>query len=268
MRLIGVGILLVASAALVFAQRNPTYGSLGGYGNVLYPGTGHAPAAALNLRNSFPVQLGATVQGNPYGYGYGYGRGRGYRHPGHGATTIVPYPVFIGGYYGADTTGGYAPDPYYASGPPPDQPPVMAPNGAPSVVINQNFIPDRANPVVQNYGEQGQPAQPDSGMRLYQGPMTNPYASQAQQPQQQAPAPATSATRPAPANDDQPTLYLLAFKDHNIVPALGYWMEGDMLHYVSVEHTMNQVSLNLIDRDLSQRLNDERGVEFKLPKGE
>jgi len=70
--------------------------------------------------------------------------------------------------------------------------------------------------------------------------------------------------RPAP-NDDEPTLYLIAFKDHTIVQALGYWMEGGALHYVSVEHTLNQVSLDLLDRDLSQRLNDERGVQFKLP---
>jgi len=42
-------------------------------------------------------------------------------------------------------------------------------------------------------------------------------------------------------------------------------MEGSTLHYVSVEHSLNQASLDLIDRDLSYRLNDERGVEFKLP---
>jgi hypothetical protein len=42
-------------------------------------------------------------------------------------------------------------------------------------------------------------------------------------------------------------------------------MEGGALHYVSVERTLNQVSMDLIDRDLSQRLNDERGVPFKLP---
>ncbi len=120
------------------------------------------------------------------------------------------------------------------------------PNGAPSVVINQNFVPDRVNPMVQNYGDPG----PDnSGMRLYQTPPTHPYADQR-----------------TPAKDPEPTIYLLAFKDHNIVPALGYWMEGETLHYVSVEHSMNQASLGLIDRDLSQRLNDERGVEFKLPK--
>jgi hypothetical protein len=42
-------------------------------------------------------------------------------------------------------------------------------------------------------------------------------------------------------------------------------MEGGNLHYVSAEHTLNQASMDLIDRTLSQRLNDERGVEFKLP---
>ena len=31
------------------------------------------------------------------------------------------------------------------------------------------------------------------------------------------------ARRPAP-HDDQPTLYLIAFTDHTIVSALGYWM--------------------------------------------
>jgi hypothetical protein len=55
-------------------------------------------------------------------------------------------------------------------------------------------------------------------------------------------------------------------KDHTIVQALGYWVENGALHYVSAEHTVNQASMDLIDRDLTQRLNDERNVEFKLPK--
>lgn len=127
--------------------------------------------------------------------------------------------------------------------------------GTPSVVINQNFVPDRARPVVREYGDE-QPPPESSGMRLYETPPTHPYADQGQQAQ----------VRRQPAPDVQPTIYLLAFKDHNIIPALGYWMEGNTLHYVSVEHSLNQASLDLIDRDLSQRLNDERGVEFKLPK--
>lgn len=244
MRLIGVGILLISSAVL-FGQRGPTYGSLGGYGNVLYPGTGHAPNSAVN---TFPAQLGATVAGRPYGYGYPVNAPR-YNHPaGHSRSAIVPYPVFVGGGY----YGGYAPD-AYAAPPPQEDQTYWNPNVAPSVVINQTFVPDRAYPSVREYPGDTQAPPDSSSLRMYQSPPSNPYA----EAQQQARRPATEA---------QATIYLLAFKDHNIVPALGYWMEGNTLHYVSVDHSMNQVSLDLIDRDLSQRLNDERSVEFKLPK--
>src|ERR1035438_6124923 len=51
------------------------------------------------------------------------------------------------------------------------------------------------------------------------------------------------------ANDDEPTLYLIAFKDHSIIQALCYWMVGGALQSVSVERTLTQVSLDLIDRD-------------------
>lgn len=251
MRLIGVGIFFLASAGVMFGQRGPTYGSLGGFGNVLYPGTGHAPNSAANA--TFPARLGATVAGRPYGYGYGYPlRAPRAGHPGgHGRSVIVPYPVFVGGGY----YGGYAPDDYATPPPQPeDEGQYVNPNGPPSVVINQNFIPERPNPVVRDYGSELQPPPDQSGMKLYQN-SSHPYESQATQPQ-----------APRPAADAQPTIYLLAFRDHNIVPALGYWMEGNTLHYVSVEHSLNQASLDLIDRDLSQRLNDERGVEFKLPK--
>jgi len=246
MRLIGVGIVFLFVSLSAFGQRNGPYSSLGGFGNVVYPGTGHAPNSALYLNNSFPVRLGNTVAGYaPHSYPANAPR---VSHGNHARGVVVPYPVFIGnGYY-----GGYAPDPNYAVPPPDAQADMVGPNGAPSVVINQNFVPDHANPMVQEYGDQGQP---QSGMKLYQSP-TNPYADQQ----------VAQVRRPAPAPDDQPTIYLLAFKDHNIVPALGFWMEGDTLHYVSVDKSMNQASLDLIDRDLSQRLNDERGVEFKLPK--
>ena len=93
------------------------------------------------------------------------------------------------------------------------------------------------------------------GMKLYEGPRSGLM------PDPRAP------NRPArQSNDEQPTLYLIALKDHGIVQALGYWVEAGNLHYVSAEHSLNQVSLDLVDRDLSQRLNDERGVEFKLPR--
>jgi hypothetical protein len=85
---------------------------------------------------------------------------------------------------------------------------------------------------------------------LYQAPPSHPYADAA-------------AAQRASASD-QPTIYLIALRDHTIVQALGYWMEGSTLHYVSAEHTLNQLSIDLVDRDLSQRLNDERGLDFRL----
>jgi len=214
-------VLPVALFAVLFfgglaANAQHTYESLGGFGNVVYPGTGHAPNAAFL---------------NTLGGGVSRGAGGGSHSGGHPRTVIVPYPIYYGNYYDPSLAGQQPQQP---------EPPV---NQAPSVVINQTFVPDRPVPVVQEYADQ------NSGMKLYQGP-PGPY----QQMQ----------SRPA-AVSDEPTLYLIAFRDHSIVQALGYWMEGGVLHYVSVEHSLNQASLDLIDRTLSQRLNDERGVEFKLP---
>jgi uncharacterized protein YbcV (DUF1398 family) len=88
---------------------------------------------------------------------------------------------------------------------------------------------------------------------------THPYADAlAQQQQQQQAQPA--------ADDDKPTIYLIAFKDHRIVPAIAYWLDGDIVNYVTKEGSQNRVSLSLVDRDFSKQLNDERRVPFKLPQ--
>src|SRR5690349_9891676 len=102
MRLIGIAFAFLTSAAVLVAQRGPTYGSLGGFGNVLYPGTGHAPNSTVN---TFPAQPRFTTPGGPFtttGRPFGYPiQAPRYSHPGHGRSVIVPYPVFVGGgYYG------------------------------------------------------------------------------------------------------------------------------------------------------------------------
>ena len=221
---------------MAFGQgRGGQYWSLGGYGNVVFPGTGHAPV---------------TPPGGVTGPRYFSGPGRGFggvAHPQHGRGNVVLYPVYAGGYgygyapgYGYDPSLGYAP----AEG---DQPPIVNSGSMPPVVINQNFVPPQANPVVREYGPAGA-SDDQSSLKMYQAPTPGQGTPQAQL-----------------ANPDQATIYLLAFKDHNIVQALGYWMAGSTLHYVTMDHDLNQVSLDLIDRDLSQRLNGERGVEFRLP---
>ncbi len=241
MRSLNPALLLVCLTGVAFGQGHPNVPwSLGGFGSVLYPAMGHAPTATP------PIGQFASN-----GFSRGFSNPGRASHPQHGSTVIVPYPVYYGGYYGsgyydpaaAGYANGYAPtDDGSQSGP-----------GLPSVVINQNFVPPSANPQVRDYaGDQSQQT-PDqsSGLKLYQAPPSHPYAD------------AAAAQRAA--SGDQPTIYLIALRDHTIVQALGYWMEGSTLHYVSAEHTLNQLSIDLVDRDLSQRLNDERGLDFRLP---
>ena len=77
-----------------------------------------------------------------------------------------------------------------------------------------------------------------------------------------APAAPTPA-EPEPAESNR---YLLAFKDHTIYSAVAYWVDGDTLHYFTTGNTHNQASISLIDRELTERLNRELGIDFKLPR--
>jgi hypothetical protein len=67
-----------------------------------------------------------------------------------------------------------------------------------------------------------------------------------------------------PAEEAKPVIYLIALKNQKIVEAFGYWIRDGALHYVSTGYGLNQVSLSLVDRDFSRRLNEERGVKFDL----
>ncbi len=163
-------ILILALASICFAQGSRPYSSLGGYGNILYPGVGHAPG----------VSLTPTAYGSRSGRGGAPARAPYAGHPSHSGAVIVPYPVYYGGYYGTGYyNNGYV-DPsqqaaYSGDAPPPN----VDPNGAPSVVVNQTFIPDRPVPMVRDYtGDTPDGSAPpeSSGMRMYEGLRTPPYA--------------------------------------------------------------------------------------------
>ena len=150
---------------------------------------------------------------------------------------VLAYPVFA----------GYAPEDYDDSSQDEENPPdASAPNSpTSSVIVNQNLITDRAN---AETGANG-PAFERSRANRFQ--TSGPGAVQGRSVTGQ--------------DDEQPTIYLIAFRDHRIVPALGYWIEGNTLKYVNVGYSVNQASLDLIDADLSQTLNDQRNVAFRLP---
>jgi hypothetical protein len=100
------------------------------------------------------------------------------------------------------------------------------------------------------------------------------YAAPAPEPAppvilQQTPSPAVREYPPAPqalqAQKYEDPLYLLAMRDGTIRAVLAYWADGSSVHYVTLDHEQKQAPLTSIDRALSERLNRERNVTFRLP---
>jgi len=196
------------------------------HGTALYPGTGTPPAPGFG---------GVLHPGGPARPAAGNSRffaPPAIGHPGHSRAVIVPYPVFYGGYYGyydPSTDAQQQPAPANSYG---DTGSYGAPGQSPVVILNQSFQPETPNPVLRDYSN--------------------------------TPLPPTAAN-PGGRPDDQPTIYLIAMTDHTILPAVAYWVEGDTLAYITSEGDQNRVSLALVDREFSQKLNADRNVEFRLP---
>jgi len=163
------------------------------------------------------------------GYGRGYSGGRSY-----GRSYVVPYAVpfygfgygYGGGFYNPSSIGyGYNDAGYgYAGAPPPQQ----------------------DLPPADYYGpEGGQPLPPPDGnaLRMYQAPA--------------APTPEDTAM-------SEGRYYLIAYKDHSVYTALAFWVENGALHYVTPQNVHNQVSLDLLDVDLTKQLNTRHGQAFSI----
>ena len=194
-------------------------------GRVLFPGTGGPPGSPLSITDTtFAGRLGATVSG--------LNQGRQFRRFQRPVAVPYTYPVYVGGY--SDSGYGY----------PPDQQPngtiVNPPQQVPQVIINQNFIPEHATPVMHDYTEDS-----SGGIRIYEAPGREPAETSA---------------------DDNTNFYLIAFKDHSIYSAFAYWVEGDTLHYVTPQRVHNQASLSLVDRELTEKLNRNHSLPVRLPR--
>jgi len=67
------------------------------------------------------------------------------------------------------------------------------------------------------------------------------------------------------AAESEPSSYLIAFKDHTIYSAVAYYVDGDTLHYFTTGNVHNQVSLSLVDRQLTEQLNHQHNADVLLP---
>jgi hypothetical protein len=108
-------------------------------------------------------------------------------------------------------------------------------------VINQYFGTPPPN------GEGPAEAPTDSNFHYYQTPVN------------------TNAGEGTAAPTPDPSYYLIAFKDHTIYPAVAYYTDGDTLHYFTSGNVHNQVSLSLVDRQLTEQLNRQHNMEVRLP---
>lgn len=243
--LLAAGGLLALTTAQLFGQggyRPYGYANRSGFGSVLFPGTGGPPP----IRNPFSIadpgfasRLSGNVSGfRPY-------RGGGGRH-GYGGVVAVPVPVVVGGYGYYDGYSGYEQPPAQYPQPVQGQPNitiVLPPQPAPNQAYYQGQEAP-ARPSVREYGpEDYGKTEPGSNVRIYQVP---PRAE-------------------APAVADEPVMFLIALKDNSIYTASAYWVEGDTLHYITTRGEHNQVSLDLVDRETSAKLNRGRKAEFRLP---
>jgi hypothetical protein len=247
---LGIALMLVSGPAarigIAQVRGSVTPTVTGSFGSVVFPGG--SPATSPNVSRSF----GSVV--NPGGGGPRVNVPGGvvpnFARPNrtgrrNAPVTAYPYPVYVGGGYGGGYYGGGYSDGYAADGgggPPQQgqqQPNVTQPN------VTVVMAPPQ--PVIINVG-------PGGGQ--YAG-------APERQPGMQEPSSSPAAEESAAA--DEPQHYLIAFKDHTIYSAIAYWVDGDTLHYFTAGNTHNQVSVSLVDRALTQRLNKESGVEFKIP---
>ena len=172
--------------------------------------------------------LGSVV--NPAQGGLRVPGSRGGGNTGRG---VIAYPIYVGGYYYAS--------PYYAGGDPSVAADPSAAAPAPSNVTVVMPPQQPVTPIVINYN----------------------YGSAPPPPPDQ-----TAGHAPASADDDntvEPSHYLIAFKDHTIYAATAYWVDGDTVHYFTAGNVHNQASLALVDREFTERLNRQAGLDVRLP---
>ncbi|MEO8100705.1 MAG: hypothetical protein ABI811_23610 [Acidobacteriota bacterium] len=236
MRVLAALLALVAVPA-AWAQRPAT--SPTGFGRILFPGGGGPSASGtdpgygriLYPGTGAPAVTRTSNIGNPVFVGI-QSQPPQVQHKNHSTPVVIPYPVYYGGsYYSYDApqaqlASNVIPVPYSVSAPQASEP-------APVVIINQYFRAD--------------------------GPPVTETASSAGARVETAPQQQGAAT-----NNDAP-VFIIAMKDHTIFAANAYWVEDGTLNYITIQGSQNSASMDLVDREMSRRLNKDRNVSFGLP---
>ena len=217
-----------------------TPGTIRNFGSVVFPGSSNVPIVRTGPAAPLTPAVIATGQVNRNGqfgngqfgngqFGNGQFGNRGNRNNRNRFNNNNGNNTFV--YAFPYFIGGGYDNSFLGSDPP------TAPSGPPPMAM---YPPDMPRPAM---------VQVAPAMSAYQG----------------APGPAAANAGDDSAPDSE--RYLIAFKDHTVYSAVAYWFDGDTLHYFTPGNVHNQVSLSLVDRDLTTRLNKELGIDFQIPQG-
>jgi hypothetical protein len=260
--LLAAAVVSLATPALWAQQNRPA--STSGFGRIMFPG-GVGPSAGARTPGTTTLGSGRII-GN-----VGVGAPAIVRNPGrnvvmqppvirHGAhnnAIVVPYPVYVG--------GGY-----YDYGPPPplfmenfSRPSQLVPPQPVGALFMENFSTISPQNLA-TYTTRDQDQSPVVIVNQYftpdtPVPSTNPPTAAAKPTAPQTSAPLAFNTTP------DPVVFLIAMKDHTVYSASSYYVDGRLLNYTTMQGAQNTVSLDLVDQDLSRRLNRDRSVAFALP---
>ena len=206
-------------------------------GNILFPGgTSSNNSHATNLGNSVSGVNSGPRTGNRGGNGGPIGRPR---------TIVVPYgfPVYQDpGYYQQQQQQA------------PNVTVVVPPPTTPTVIINQSYVPETANPSMRIYGDDEQPIDANASVQIYRAPVA-PRAEG---------RPIAQASSGSRVIDEKATIYLIALRDNSVHSAIGYWANKGDLMFVSPAGKISRVPLDQLDRKTTEQLNAERKVDIDL----
>jgi hypothetical protein len=199
-----------------------------------------------------PVGTGIYSGGGVYSGGGRGGHGNRWNPRGASRTVVVPYGIPVG-YYGG-----------YDSGPAPvivQEAPLVQP--APSVIINQYYSPETANPVMREYSNLPEPIR-GPRTEVEQGSVRVNPPSAREQPERRSPPPSEQVVAERTEASRKATITLLSFTDGSVVSAIAYWQQGNELHYVSSNYAKHAVAIGSLDRSATEKLNRDRKVDFQL----
>lgn len=139
-------------------------------------------------------------------------------------------PIIVGNGWGGG--GGWYPQQQQMVQPTPvflvNQQNTTAPAPAPILVMNPDYKPEVAKPILREYSN-----------------ISNPYEN---------------------FTPNAPKVFLIALKDGTLRQAVAFWAEGEKFLFVQPDHKQDSIALANLDRESTKRFNSERGLDVKLPE--